>query len=167
MTGLIVKHARCPLEEATTAAVVSGNWPEGLTAHVEECAVCREIAETGSLMQHLAKSVNERDAITLQQENLALPDPEFIWRRAQADRHNADKTLAALEWLQTASAAAVPIGLAGWVAWNWYSIEALTDQFLLMSWPELSFAIFALGSLAPAALMVAALALGYPLLAGE
>jgi hypothetical protein len=161
----------CSLEDAVAKASVTGIWPEELAAHAGECAVCREVAETARWIQALAAS--PENAAGAKAGNFAaefgrpLPDPDLIWKRAQLDRENHRRTPPALEWARTALAAAAPIGLAGWVAWNWYAIEGAAGQFLVATWPQLSMVTYVLASVAPAALLLAALSLGYPLLAEE
>ena len=148
-----MKQASCSWEEAVTKAAGTGIWPEAIAGHAEECSICREVAEISHWMGSLANSRQIRP----------LPDPGLVWRRAQLDKEHARKIGAVLEWVQMGSATVAPIGLAGWVAWNWFSIEAMAEQFLLANWPQLSTPTYALAVLAPAALTIAALALAYPL----
>jgi len=166
-----MKPTQCSREDAVAKASATGIWPEELAAHAGACAVCRDVVQTARWIQAL--SVSAEDATVADTGNFAegsdrpLPDPELIWKRAQLDSQNLQRTVPALEWLRMALAAAAPIGLAGWVAWNWYAIEATAGQFLVATWPELSMVTYALASVVPAALLLAALSLGYPLLAGE
>lgn len=166
-----MKALRCSHEDAVARASVTGIWPEAVAVHAGECAVCREVAETARWIQALAAS--PEDAAAADAGKIAagsdrpLPDPELIWKRAQMDRQTRMRAFPALEWARTALAAAAPIGLAGWVAWNWYAIEGTAGQFLMATWPQLTLVTYALASVAPAALLLAALSLGYPLLAGE
>jgi hypothetical protein len=166
-----MKALLCSREDAVARASVTGIWPEELAAHADECAVCRDVAQTARWIQTLA--VSAQDATIPDAGNFAagtdrpLPDPDLIWKRAQLDSKNFRRTVPALEWLRVALAAAAPIGLAGWVAWNWYAIEGVAGQFLLATWPQLSMVTYVLASIAPAALLLAALSLGYPLLAEE
>jgi hypothetical protein len=161
-----MKH-RCSQEEVVTKAIRAGEWPVELAAHTAECAICRDVAQTTQWMRSLGSSLDARPVRS--QPARSLPDPELEWKRAHLaeERDKAERVFTVLECVQTGSAAAAPIGLAGWVAWNWYAIEAITGQFLLDAWPQLSSATYALASLAPAALTLAALALGYPLMAGD
>ena len=157
----------CSQEEVVAKAVRAGEWPAELAVHAAECAVCRDVAQATQWMRSLASSLDA--PLVNSQPVRALPDPELAWQRARLAeaRAKAEKVFTVIEWVQAGSAAAAPIGLAGWVAWNWYAIEAMAGQFLLDAWPQLSSATYALASLVPAALTLAALALGYPLLAGD
>jgi hypothetical protein len=161
-----MKH-ECSQEEVVARAIRAGEWPTELAAHAARCTVCRDVAQTSQWMRSLASSIDARSVNS--QAARALPDPELAWQRARLaeERTKSERVFTVLEWVQAGSAAAAPIGLAGWVAWNWYAIEAMAGQFLLDAWPQLSSATYALASLAPAALTLAALALGYPLLAGD
>jgi hypothetical protein len=165
-----MKPANCSQEEAVAMAAGTENWPGALAAHTEHCAVCRDVAQTARAMRDLASPLNEVDESDphgISQQTRPLPDPDLIWQRARLDEAHTGKINAVIEWAQIGSAAAAPVGLAGWVAWNWYTIEAMTEQFLLETWPQLSTATYVLASLAPAVLTVATLALVYPLLSGE
>lgn len=163
-----MKQSSCSQEEAVARAVGAGTLPETLAAHAKECAICRDVAQTARWMQALESSpFTSTGANVISPQAQPLPDPGLIWRRAHLDVQHAPKIGTVLEWVQIASAAVASIGLAGWVAWNWYPIEAMAEQFLLNTWPQLAATTYVLASLTPAALTVAALALGYPLLAGE
>jgi hypothetical protein len=157
----------CPQEEVVARAIRAGEWPAGLAAHAAECALCRDVAQTAHWMCSLASSFEARSVSS--QPTRAPHDPGLAWQRARlaGEQARAEKIFTVLEWVQAGSAAAAPVGLAGWVAWNWYAIEGMAGQFLLDAWPQLSSASYALASLAPAALTLAALALGYPLLASD
>jgi hypothetical protein len=165
-----VKQESCPLEERVAKAVRTSSWPEELEAHAAGCAVCREVTRTAHAMRALAGSVDESDESFHKDEGYAgsqnsrpLPDPGLVWSRARLDHDRERKTGAVLEWVQIGAALAAPIALAGWVAWNWYLIEATADRFLLNAVPYLPTVTYLLAGLVPAALTIAALALAYPL----
>jgi hypothetical protein len=162
-----VKPVSCSQEQAVARAVGTGSWTEALAAHADECVICGGVAQTAHWLRAIANAPHETDVRGISQQTRALPDPGLVWWRARFDKEHAKKSGRALEWLQIASSVMAPLVLAGWIAWNWYPIEAMARQFLLNAWPQLSVAIFVLASMAPAALIIAALALGYPLLAGE
>ena len=145
----------CPQEETIAKAIRTGDWPPALFAHAAECAACRDALRAAQWMGELAGTP---DAALPR----PLPDPALIWQRTQLDKaHEQRQRLrGALEWAQIALAAAAPLGLATWVALNWYGIEAAAARFLLTTSPPL--AALGLATLAPAALTLAALALGYP-----
>jgi hypothetical protein len=166
-----MKPSYCSREEAVARASATGIWPEDLTSHAAGCAACREVAETARWIQALA--VSNEDPGEADAEIFAggiarpMPDPDLIWQRARLDSQNQQNSVPALEWTRTALAAAAPVGLAGWVAWNWYSIESAAGQFLIATWPQVSMVTYALASIVPAALLLAALSLGYPLFDGD
>jgi hypothetical protein len=118
-------------------------------------------------MRAIARPAHEPDAGYDALQSRPLPDPRLVWWRARLDKEHAKKSGRVLLRLQIASSVAVPLALAGWIAWDWYPIEALAGQFLLRAWPQLPVTIFVLASMVPAALIVAVLALGYPLWAAE
>ena len=73
-----MKALSCEFESEVLAAVMEARWPEcagaELRAHVEECAICRDVAATAAAF--------EADRETLRAE-AALPDAGLVWWRAQ------------------------------------------------------------------------------------
>jgi hypothetical protein len=152
--------AACPHEAAVTRAARSGAWPESLAAHVAGCARCREIVQTSRWMRALAHGSEPAPDV---------PDATLVWWRAQLSERRAkpEKTGTLLEWLAVASGGAVPLALAGWVAWNWFLIQGQAARMLAGWLPQFWAGAYALASLAPAALFLAALSLAYPLLSRD
>lgn len=147
----------CPQEAAVTKAARTGEWTDSLRTHAAECAICREVVQTAHWMQALAQSPAK---------NHTMSDADLLWRRARlAERQaQAEKSQRGLEWLEILSGAIVPLGLAGWVAWNWYAIQGEATKMLIGLVPQLSLAAYSFSTLAPALLILAALSLAYPLL---
>jgi hypothetical protein len=162
-----VKPVSCSQEQAVARAVGTGSWTEALAAHAEACAICGDVAQTAHWLRAIANAPHETDVSGISQQTRALPDPGLVWWRARLEKEHAKKSGKVLEWVQMGSSVVAPLALAGWIVWNWYPIEVMAGQFLLSAWPQLSVAIFVLASMAPAALIIAALALGYPLLSDE
>jgi hypothetical protein len=154
-----MSRTSCPQEEAILKAARAGELPEDFASHALRCAVCREIVQTARWMQSLAQG-----AVA----GAALHDARLVWWNAQlADRRaKAEKTRTVLEWLEVFPGAIVPVVLAGWVAWNWFAIQGQATR-LIGEWLPQFWAAFALASLAPALLCLAAIFLAYPLLVGE
>jgi hypothetical protein len=119
-----VKQMNCAQEAAVTKAVHTGNWEEPLTAHAATCAVCREIVQTASWMQALARS---SETIS------TLPDASLLWWKARLSEKQAqaEKAQEVSEWVEIASGAAISIALAAWVAWNWFAIQALMTRLMV------------------------------------
>jgi len=118
-----MKQMNCPQEAAVTKAVRTGNWEESLTAHAAACAVCQEVIQTASWMQSLARSPETIST---------LPDASLLWWKARLSERQAkaEKAQEVSEWVEIASGAAIAIGLAAWVAWNWLAIQALMTRFM-------------------------------------
>ena len=150
----------CPQEAAVLKAVRAGEWPEALVTHAAGCALCRGIVQTAQWMQALAQTP---------EKILAVPDANLVWWRAQlADRRaKTEKTQSVEEWLAFVSGAIVPLGLAAWVAWNWYGIQAAAGGLLMGLAPQFSLAAVSLAALAPALLFLGAISLAYSLLVRE
>jgi len=157
----MIRQTNCSKQEEVTKAIRSQQWPEPIAAHVAECEICRDVTQAARWMQALAGS---SDPDTVGPTMHSLPDPGLVWWKAQlSETHSrTGKGRLFMETLQIGSMVIAPIGLAGWVAWNWYDIQAVAERFLLDTWPQISIATYALASLAPAVLALAALAIGYP-----
>ena len=112
-----MKQMSCAQEAAITKAFRTGGWEESLTVHAATCAVCREIVQTASWMQALARSPKTIST---------LPDASLLWWKARvSEKHaKAEKAQEVSEWVEIASVTAISIGLAAWVAWNWFAVQA-------------------------------------------
>lgn len=156
-----MKQMNCLRQEEVTKAIRSQQWPEAIAAHVADCEICQGVTQAARWMQAMASSPFADAAAPAAS---SLPDPELVWWKAQLnERHSGmEQGRLLLEILQIGSTVVAPIGLAGWVAWNWYDIQAVAERFLLDTWPQISIATYALASLAPAVLTLSALALGVP-----
>jgi hypothetical protein len=130
--------------------------PRHVATHLPDCACCREIVAAAHWMQALARP----------SEAVELPDPKLVlWRAQISARHAAaEKTRSMLGWLETASGAVVLMGLAGWVAWHWFAIQAEGMKLLIGMTPRFALLAYSLATLAPALLLLAAMVLAYPLL---
>jgi hypothetical protein len=65
----------CEKEQAVVAALLAGALPDDLLSHVKVCEVCTEVAQVSrALSQEVAPSADE----------LRLPDPSLVWKRAEA-----------------------------------------------------------------------------------
>jgi hypothetical protein len=155
-----MKPIHCLQEENIAKAIRTGNWPPSLLTHAASCAACRDALRAAHWMSAIAGAPAAASPGP-------MPDPSLIWQRAQLDKvqQPRERLHGVLEWAQITLAAAAPLGLATWAALNWYGIEAAAARFLLASSPPL--AAYGLAALAPAALTLAALALGYPVFAGD
>ena len=167
-----MKDMNCPQEAAVAKAARTATplneWDKSLAAHAAICPVCRGVVQASRRMQALAHDPEASLALPD-----SLPDPGLLWWRAQLSEKQAGKQAKAervrnvLEWVEFAFAAIIPLGLATWIAMNWYVIQSLATQLLLDAWPRLSTMAYAFASLAPAVLTLAAISLAYPILAKE
>jgi hypothetical protein len=96
----------CEFEEATAAALASGEWSAELREHSNSCAACVELA---LVWESLKPATNVQDAAP-------LPAPGLIWWRSQLAqrRAQAEQALAAIALMQKlaialALAAALPL----------------------------------------------------------
>lgn len=152
-----MSRTNCPEEASVLRAARVGGLPEALASHVAGCAGCREAVETLRWMQSLARGDTEQSA---------LPDAKVIWWRAQLSdqRAKAGRTPRLLEWLELATGLVVPLCIAGWIAWHWFSIQGEAMKLLLGVAPGFALAASVCATLAPALLLLAATFLAYPLL---
>ncbi len=144
-----MRQTICSKQEEVSNAIRSQQWPDLIAAHVAECEICRDVTSAARWMQSLADS---SDADSVAPVTRALPDPGLVWWKAQlSERHSRpEKGRLFMETMQICSMVITPIALAGWVAWNWYDIQAVAERFLLDMWPQISIATYAVASLAPA-----------------
>lgn len=98
-----MKNNRCLEEEKILYSARTGFWDDSSKAHLQECADCRETAETAGLLCQLA--ADERKSL--------LPDAQKVWWNAQlADRERiSEKALRPLA-VANLSAAVILVLLA-------------------------------------------------------
>jgi hypothetical protein len=65
----------CKREEQTSAAIVSGLVDPEIVAHAQGCSACSDILLIGAFLRN--------ESTLADQERIALPSPELIWRKAQ------------------------------------------------------------------------------------
>ena len=130
-----MKQAVCPQEAAVLRAARTDQWEESLTAHVAECAICREIVVTSRWMHTLAQR---------SEENFVLPDANLLWWRAhlsqkQAEAERAQKPLEVIEVVSEAAIAlaAIALALAGWLTWNWSEVPGVMTKLLVRLFSQL------------------------------
>jgi hypothetical protein len=122
-----MRPASCPQEGNVLKAVRTGIWEEALSAHLDGCAVCKEIAHASRWMQALAQG---------SESIRTLPDPSRVWWRAQLSEKQmkAERAQELLEWVEIISATVFSAGIAGWIGWNWHTIQSLFTSLLADAW---------------------------------
>lgn len=107
----------CPQEHAVVAARREGRSSTALTAHLAECASCREADRVADWMRGLAATPIEKP----------LPDADVVWMMAQVSkppRLRLDMRI--LEGV-------APLALAALlVVWNWSLIESVIGGLVPM-----------------------------------
>ena len=109
-------RSNCPHEQAVSHAARTGQWSGPLTAHVEQCADCRQATQAVSWMKRLAEtSRRERP----------LPDPDLLWLKAKlfGEQAAADRATRPLVLTEGLAQGAVAVFAALWLAWNWPKIQ--------------------------------------------
>lgn len=166
-----MKQIFCPHEAAALRAGRTGHWQESLRTHVAECASCQETVQLSRWMQGLAQGV---------EWNLALPDADLLWWKARLAQRQAEVERAQkpLEWVEVGVPATIAVGLAGWLAWNWPSVQTWLAKLLVGMLPQLWKTTWAVASSATAlstsaalplvlVLCLVAILLAHPLLAED
>lgn len=136
----------CPKSEHVIRAIRSGNWPEGLPAHVEACEPCRETSRVASWMTQMAAGLESVPG--------ELPDPELIRLKARISRRSrlperALLPLKAGSLFGVAGAGLLFASIPGSV-WNRVQ-EWLPGESVLIRWQELLLAIPAISWWIPVA----------------
>jgi hypothetical protein len=126
-----MKRTICVQEVATSRAARMGQWEGSLWAHVAGCAVCRDIVLTARGMQVLAKRL---------EDNVTLPHASLVWWKSQflQKRAKAEWAQRPLEVVEFAYEAMVPLGLAGWLTWNWSVVQRVWMELLMGVLPQIS-----------------------------
>lgn len=133
-----MSHKSCNQEGAIAGAVRSGEWNEGLEAHLRTCAACRSVQEAVRWMQALA---SEAQPSAIPESD--LPDAQVLWLRAQLFERQAaaENAQRVLQWVEVAWVTAVCVGLGFWLAWNWNEIGGEIANWLgwglFDAWPTL------------------------------
>jgi hypothetical protein len=98
----------CEFEEATAAALASGEWSAELRKHLNACPLCVELE---LVWQSLAQ-------VTTDQNATPLPAPGLIWWRSQlaGRRQQAERALAAIALMQKL---AIAVALVAVVPFMW------------------------------------------------
>jgi hypothetical protein len=96
-----MKAEICEFEDATAAALASGEWSAGLREHQNACPIC---ADLELVWQSLASATTNHDAAP-------LPAPGLIWWRGQLAerRQQAERAVAAIALMQRLAIAAALI----------------------------------------------------------
>ncbi len=117
----------CPQEREALQAVRAGNWQETFSAHVNGCAVCREVVQVAQSMRSLAASAEGTPA---------MPEAHLVWWRAQFSQREAkrERVWKILDWVEFILAILVPAGLAGWIGLNWTLLQSLLTSRMAEEW---------------------------------
>ena len=177
-----MSHTGCSEESAVARAIRSGEWNDGLEAHVRGCGTCRSVRQAAQWMQGLAP------ASQLEAGQANLPDPQVLWLRAQlSERHAAaERAHRSLQWVEVICAMVICAGLSVWLVWDWSEVGGAigdgVNWVLFESWPAVwnslytyTYGFYAYGPVnAPilfssslGAIALVAVAIAYPLLARE
>jgi hypothetical protein len=122
-----MKYHGCSQEDAVVRAARSGQWEDSLKTHVDECRVCREVAQATQWMQRLAGRF---------EEGRPLPDPGLMWLRAQIMEDHAikERGLRTLRLAGTVAQGGLALAAAVWATWNWSGIQSLLTRLDLQQW---------------------------------
>jgi hypothetical protein len=101
----------CPREAEMLEALGTGRRSEALEAHVAECATCRELEGVARFMREVA---------ALSEEPLRLPDPSYVWWKAQLLRQwEANRrAVAPLDTVNQVEVVAAVVGLVVLLFWQ-------------------------------------------------
>jgi hypothetical protein len=151
----------CPYEALVSAARRSGRWDADLSKHLEQCPICTEASEVSDSIRGLGPLPSMR----------ALPDPDWLWVRAQIEARQDAAARALRKWTlrQTLRYGLLCAG-AAWLLLDWMQTEGLGFDVLVRTLASpfadtvLNVAIPALAALGTA-FITAVLVLARPLLA--
>jgi hypothetical protein len=117
----------CPREGEVLQAVRTGIWQQAISAHVNDCAVCREVVQVAQSVRSLAASA---------EGTLAMPEAHLIWLRSQFSDRQAkeERVWKILDWTEFILAVLVPAVLAGWIGLNWTVLQTLLTSRMAETW---------------------------------
>jgi hypothetical protein len=95
----------CPYESEVSAAARSGKWTERLRSHSSECRDCDSLARVAMWMANLATQLGR--------DNEALPDPTYVWLKAQIERRAAETCAVSRRRVSSHALVSLAGGLAG------------------------------------------------------
>lgn len=120
----------CKHEAAVLRAVETNQWSEGLRSHAGACEVCSEVMLVAHCLQADAR-------VTLAESS--SPDAGLIWWKAQrqARREAAERATLPIAILERVSWGVGALSVAGFLAWFWPQIKAVSGIFRL-AWEQTS-----------------------------
>src|SRR5688500_9725364 len=95
----------CPYESGVASAARSGKWTERLRSHLSECRDCDYLARVAMWMANLATQLGRN--------NEALPDPTYLWLKAQIERRAAEARAVSRRRVSIQALVSLAGGLAG------------------------------------------------------
>ena len=108
----------CDKEEAVQVALLRDTWDETLRAHVDECPVCADLVLVTKYLQKEAR-------IARNEAEKNLPSPGLIWWKSEilAKRTASERATRPIAVFEKIAYAVGALGLFGFVAWNWSTID--------------------------------------------
>jgi hypothetical protein len=112
----------CPQEASLIAALASGSIPHELDQHAGSCAVCQDARLVWTCLHDPAYGDAHAD----------LPSPGVIWWRAQLakKRAAAQRSVAAIRFMQTAALVAAILGFIAVAAWESTRLNEISPLLL-------------------------------------
>lgn len=106
-----MRARECPREPEVLQGLMSGRRDPALQAHVEGCAACRELERVAGFMREVA---------AIPEEFGRLPDPSYVWWKAQLLRQwEANRRATApLETAHRIEIVAAVVGLVVLLLWE-------------------------------------------------
>ncbi|HMB74431.1 MAG TPA: hypothetical protein VKQ06_12730 [Gammaproteobacteria bacterium] len=92
----------CPYETAVVESARTGVWESGLRAHVRGCAACTESARVTEWIADVATQLGRDQSV---------PDPTYIWLKAEIERRAKVENSLSWQRLGTAALPGLAVGL--------------------------------------------------------
>lgn len=105
----------CEKEQVVVAALLAGDLPDDLLAHVSACEVCTEAAQVSHALLH---------EVAPAADLLRLPDASLVWKRAE----RLAKRQAIARATQPIRIARICAGVAAWFAVPWLAPTFLNSM---------------------------------------
>lgn len=118
-----MNQEHCNFEDKIATANRSGQWSDELLSHLSGCHICEEVA--------LVSSYLSESAATSRSPAADLPDPTFIWSRAQlaARREAIERAMRPILWVRRFAFALAAVVFVAAIVSAWPRIASVFAGF--------------------------------------
>ena len=124
----------CPHETIVSEAARSGCWNDAAKSHMQQCAVCREVAEVTGWMGRVAVP----DA---RGEEIPGPERVYLYAKINAMQEAKARALRALNVTESIIRIVIVLAMAGGIIGLWFACRSLASN-VISSYPRVPEPVF-------------------------